>query len=83
LHLRRREEVYTEFWWGNLRERDHLQHLVIDHRWQHTIKMYLQEVGLGGMDWTDLAQDKDRWRVFVNVVMNIWVPHNAGSFLTR
>jgi hypothetical protein len=34
----------------------------------------LRESGRGRMDWIDLAQDKDRWRVFVNTVTNIWVP---------
>jgi len=33
-----------------------------------------QEVGLEGMDWIDLADDMDRWRVLVNAAMNIWVP---------
>ena len=34
------------------------------------------------MDWIDLAQNKDRWRAFANVVMNIRAPRNAGNFLT-
>jgi hypothetical protein len=36
--------------------------------------MYLQEVGCGGVDWIDLAQDKDRWWALVNEVMNLPVP---------
>jgi hypothetical protein len=44
------------------------------HRWEDSIKMDLQEVGCGGMDRTDLAQDRDRWWSLVNVVMNLWVP---------
>jgi len=44
------------------------------HRWEVNIKMDGQEVGWGGMDWIDLAQDRDRCRAFVNAVMNVWVP---------
>jgi hypothetical protein len=43
-------------------------------RWEDNIKMDLQEVGWGGMDWIDMAQDKDRWRALVNAVMNLRVP---------
>ena len=43
-------------------------------RWEDDIKMDLQEVGYGGMDWIYLAQDKDRWRARVNAVMNLRVP---------
>jgi len=39
-------------------------------RWEDNIKMDLQEVGCGGMDWIGLAQDRDRWRALVNAAMN-------------
>jgi hypothetical protein len=64
-------EVYTGFCWGNLRERDHLEDPDVD---GGNIKMDLQEVGCGGMDWIDLAQDRDSWQLLLNSVMNIWVP---------
>jgi len=42
--------------------------------WEDNIKMDLQEVGCGGMDWIELAQDWDRWRALVNVILNLRVP---------
>jgi len=44
------------------------------HRWEDNIKMDFQELGCGGVDWIELAQDRDRWWALVNVVMNLWVP---------
>jgi hypothetical protein len=44
--------------------------------------MNLKDSGWEDMDWIDLAQDRDRWRVLVNVAMNHCVPYNAGNFLT-
>jgi hypothetical protein len=41
--------------------------------WEDNIKMDLQEVGCGGMDWINLAEDRDIWRVLVNAVLNLWV----------
>jgi hypothetical protein len=38
------------------------------------IKMDLREMGRGGMDWIDLAQDRDKWRALVNTEINLWVP---------
>jgi hypothetical protein len=43
-------------------------------RWEDNIKMYLQELGCGGMGWIDLAQDRDRWRALVNAVMKLRIP---------
>jgi hypothetical protein len=40
-------------------------------RWEHHIKMVVQEVGCEGMDWIDLSQDRNRWRELVDVVMNL------------
>jgi hypothetical protein len=60
---------YTGFWWGNLRERGHLEDTDVDE-----MKTNLQEVGCGVMDWIELAYDRDRWRELVTAVMNLRVP---------
>jgi len=52
------------------------------HRWEDYIKMDLQEVGCGGMDWIELAEGRNRWQALKNAVMNLRVPQNAGNFLT-
>jgi hypothetical protein len=44
------------------------------HRWVGNIKLYLRDIGWNGMDWIDLAQDRDQWRTLVNTVMNLRVP---------
>jgi hypothetical protein len=43
-------------------------------RWVDNIKMDLREIGCDGMDWIDLAEDRDQWRAFMNTVMNLRVP---------
>jgi hypothetical protein len=48
-------------------------------RWVDIIKIDPGEVGWGDVDWICLAQDSDRWRALVNVVMNLRVPYNAGK----
>jgi len=50
--------------------------------WDDNIKMDLQEVGGGGMDWIDLTEDRDRWRALMNTVTNLRVLQNAENFLT-
>jgi len=62
--------VYTGFWWGNLRERDHLVDPGVDGR---IILRWVLRKGWVGMDWIDVAQDRERWWALVNAVMNIRV----------
>ena len=58
-----RGELYTGFWWGNLREGDHLEDPDIGGR--------IIGSGMWGMDWIDLPRDRDRWQALVNVIMNL------------
>jgi hypothetical protein len=60
--------VYTGFCWGNFREGDHLEDPGVDER---IILRWIVRKWNGGMDWIDLAQDRDRWRALVNAR---WVP---------
>ena len=50
-------------------------------RWGDINKMYLQDVECRGLDWIELAQDRDRWLTLVNVVMNLRVPLKCVKFL--
>jgi len=42
--------------------------------WRDNIKMDLREIGIDGVNWIGLAQDRVQWRAFVNTVMNPWLP---------
>jgi hypothetical protein len=44
------------------------------HRWENNIRVDLKEIGWEGVDWIHLAQDRDRWRAFVNTVMSFRIP---------
>jgi hypothetical protein len=63
--------VHTGFWWGNLRERDQLEGIGVGSR---IILKCLLKRWDGGTDWSNLAQDRDRWQTLVNAVMNFRVP---------
>jgi hypothetical protein len=52
------------------------------HRFVDNINKDLREIGWGGMDWINLAEDRDQLRALVNTVMNLQIPENAGKFLS-
>jgi len=64
--------VYTGFWWGKPEGKRPFEGP--RRRREDNMKMDLQEFGFGGVDWIELAQDRDKWRVLVSVVMNLRVP---------
>jgi hypothetical protein len=52
------------------------------YRWVDNIEMDLREIGRDGVDWMDVAKDRDQWMALVNTVSNLRVPRNAGKFLS-
>jgi hypothetical protein len=65
--------MHIGYWWESQKERDHQEDQDVG-GWVDNIKMDLREIGWGGMDWIDLAQDRDQWRALVNTVMNLRAP---------
>ena len=65
-------EVRIEFCWWDLKERYHFGRP--RRIWEDNIKIGLQKVGWGGMDWVDLAEDRDRLQALLNAVMNRRIP---------
>jgi hypothetical protein len=68
-------EAYTGIWRENLGKEPLGRPM---RSWKNNIKMDLQEMGCGGMDWIQLAQERGRWRGLVNAVMNLRVPKMRG-----
>jgi hypothetical protein len=66
-HEWERGGMHIGYWWESQKEGDHWED-------QDNIKMDLREVGWDGRDWIDLTEDRDRWRAYVNAVMNLRVP---------
>jgi hypothetical protein len=65
--------MHIGYWWGSHKVRDHWEDLDLG-GWTIRIKMDLREIGWDGMDWIDLALDRDQWRALVNTVMNLRFP---------
>jgi hypothetical protein len=63
--------MHIEYWWESKKERDHYEDP--RRRWVDNIKIGLREIGCDGMDWIDLAQDRDQWRTLVRAVKNFRV----------
>jgi len=75
------EKVQTRFQVGDLRERKHLENLGVN--WRILLKCIFSKGNEEGMDWTDLVQDRQKWRAILNTAMNLWVPQIAANLLAQ
>jgi len=73
------ERCIQGFGGKKMRERDHLEDPGVNGR---IILKWIFRKWYGGMDWIDLAQNRDRWKELVNAVMNLRIPSNERNFLT-
>jgi hypothetical protein len=64
--------MYIGYWWESQKVRDHWEDQNVG-GWT-TLKCYLREIGWTGMDWIDLAQDRDQWKALVTTVISLRVP---------
>jgi hypothetical protein len=80
-HAWERGETCTGFWWESPMERDHLNDQGVDGRVES--KLTLGRWLKGGVEWIQLAQDRDRWRAVVNAVMNLRVLAPRGWLANR
>jgi hypothetical protein len=67
-----RSGMHIGYWWESQTEKRPLGRP--RHRWVDNIKMDLRQIGWDGMDWIDLAHNRDQWRALVNMVMNVQDP---------
>jgi hypothetical protein len=64
--------MHIGYWWESQKERDHWEDKDVG-GWT-ILKWILREIGRDGVDWMDMAQDRDQWRALVNTVLNLRVP---------
>jgi hypothetical protein len=74
-----RDKTHKIFLVGNSEGKKQLERT--RRRWEDSIRMDLRGIGLQGMDWIHLAQDRELSRILVNTVMNLHVPQKKGNFL--